>query len=65
MFGQRLANPHILAILGADKQNEVVSGRIVGVKEICDYAQEAEAARKQDELILFAQLCEDVLLELL
>jgi hypothetical protein len=65
MFGQRLANPHILAILGANKQDEVVASGIVGVKEVCDYAQKAEAAREQDELILFAQLCEDVLLEFL
>jgi hypothetical protein len=65
MLGQRLANPHILAVVGADEQYEVVSGSIVGVEEIRYYAQEAEAARKEDELILLAQFVEDVLLKLL
>jgi len=35
------------------------------VEEVCDYAQKAEAARKEDQLILFAQLFEDLLLEFL
>jgi hypothetical protein len=35
------------------------------VEKVRDYAQEAEAARKEDELIFLAQFVEDVLLELL
>jgi hypothetical protein len=41
MLCERLANPHILALVRADKQNEVISGGIVGVEEIRDYAQKA------------------------
>jgi hypothetical protein len=35
------------------------------VEKVGDYAQEAEAARKENELIFLAQFIEDVLLELL
>jgi hypothetical protein len=35
------------------------------VKEVCDYAQQPEAASQDDELIFFAQLFEDILLEFL
>lgn len=54
MLSERFADPHILAFVRADKEDEIVSGSIVGVKEVRDYAQQAEAARKKDELILFA-----------
>ena len=65
MLGQRLTNPHILAVIGSNKEYEVVTSGIVRVEEIGDNAQEAEATRKEDELIFPAQLIEDVLLELL
>jgi hypothetical protein len=65
MLCQRLANPHILAIVGSDEQDEVVSGGIVRVEEVRDYAQQAEAAREDNKLIFLAQLFEDVLLEFL
>lgn len=54
MLCQRLANPHILAIVGSDEQDEVVSGGIVRVEEVRDYAQQAEAAREDDKLIFLA-----------
>jgi hypothetical protein len=62
---ERLANPHILALVCTDEKDEVISGGIVGVEEVCDYAQKAEAAREEDQLILFAQFFEDLLLEFL
>jgi hypothetical protein len=62
---ERLTNPHILSLVCADEQNEVVPGGIIGVEDIRDYAQKAEAAREEDQLILFAQLFEDLLLEFL
>lgn len=65
MLSERLAYPHILTLIRANEQNEVVSSGIVGVKKVRDYAQQAEATRQEDELILFAQLFEDVLLEFL
>ena len=65
MLCERLANPHVLALICADKQYKVVSGGIVGVEKICDYAQKAEAACEEDQLIVFAQLFEDLLLEFL
>ena len=65
MLCERLANPYILALICANKQDEVVAGGIVGMKEVRDYTKQAEAARQKDELILFAQLFEDVLLEFL
>ena len=65
MFGQRLSNPHILAFFGANKQDEIVTGGVVGVKEVRDYAQEAEASREEDKLIFLAQLLENVLLKFL
>jgi hypothetical protein len=37
MFGQRLADPHILAVLGANEQYEVVARGIVGMEEVRDY----------------------------
>lgn len=65
MLGQCLTNPHILAVVGPDEQYEIVSSGIVRVEEIGDYAQKAEAAGEENELIFPAQLIEDVLLELL
>jgi hypothetical protein len=65
MLGQRLANPHILAVVRTDEQYEVVAGGIVGMEEVRDYAQKAKAPREEDELIFLAQLVEDVLLEFL
>lgn len=54
MLSERLANPHILALICTHKQDEVVAGGIVGMKEVRDYAQQAEASREKDKLILFA-----------
>jgi hypothetical protein len=65
VLGQRLANPHIFAIVGADKKYEVASGGVVGMEEVRDYAQQAEAPGEENELIFLAQLVEDVLLEFL
>jgi hypothetical protein len=65
MLSHGLANPHILAIVGPNEQHKIISGGIVRVKEVRDYAQEAEAARKEDELIFLTQFVEDVLLEFL
>jgi hypothetical protein len=65
VLSQRLTNPYILAIVCADEQYKVVSGGIVRVEEVRDYAQEAEAPRQEDELIFFAKLFEDVLLKFL
>ena len=65
MLSERFANPYILAFVCADKDDEVVARGIVGVEEVRDYAQQAEAAREEDQLILFAQLFEDLLLEFL
>jgi hypothetical protein len=62
---QRLADPDIFAVVGAEEQYEIVSGGVVRVEEVRDYAQQAEAARQEDELIFLAQLVEDVLLEFL
>jgi hypothetical protein len=62
---ERFADPYVLTLVCANKQYEVVSSSIVGVEEVRDYAQKAEATRKKDELILIAQLFEDLLLELL
>jgi hypothetical protein len=36
MLGQRLADPHILALVGCDQQNEVVAGGVVRVQEVRD-----------------------------
>jgi hypothetical protein len=65
VLSQRLANPDVLAIVCTDEQYKVVSGGIVRVEEVRDYAQEAEAPRQEDELIFFAKLFEDVLLKFL
>jgi hypothetical protein len=65
VLSQRLTNPYILAIVRANEQYKVVSGGIVRVEEVRDYAQEAEAPRQEDELIFFAKLFEDVLLKFL
>jgi hypothetical protein len=35
------------------------------VEEVRDYAQETEAPRQEDELVILAKLFEDILLELL
>jgi hypothetical protein len=65
VLSQRLANPHILAIIGTDKQYEIISSGVVGVKEVRNYAQQAEAPCQEDQLIFLAQFFEDVLLEFL
>jgi hypothetical protein len=65
VLGQRLSNPHVLAVVGSDEQDEAVAGSIIRVKEVCDYAQQAEAPGQDDELIFLAQLFKDVLLEFL
>jgi len=38
MPSQRFSNPAILAFVGADEDDEIVPGRVVGVQEVCDYA---------------------------
>jgi hypothetical protein len=65
VLGERLANPDILAVVCADKQDQVVPGSVVRMKEVCDDAQKAEASCEQNQLIFVAQLSEDVLLEFL
>jgi len=65
MLGQGFSDPAILAFVGAHEDDEVVAGGIVGVEEVRGYAQEAEATGDDDELILFAKLSKDVLLEFL
>ena len=65
MLGQGLADPDILAIVGPHEEYKVVPDGIVRVEEVRDYAQKAEAAREEDELIFLTQFVEDVLLELL
>jgi hypothetical protein len=54
MLSERFADPHILTFVRAHEDDKVVARGIVGVEEVRDYAQQAEAARKEDELILFA-----------
>jgi hypothetical protein len=53
MLSERLTDPHIFAVVCANKQYEVVTGGIVGVEEIRDYAQQTEAPCEEDELIFF------------
>ena len=65
VFCQGFSNPSILSIVCADDDYQIVSGGIVRVEKVRDYAQEAEAARKEDELIFLAEFFEYFLLELL
>lgn len=65
MFGKRFANPYVLTLFSAYEKYEVITGGIVRVEEVGDDAQEAEAARKYNELIVVSQFLEDVLLEFL
>ena len=62
VLGQRLADPSILAVLGADDDDEVVPGRVVRVQQVGDEAHEAEAAREHNELIFGPELLEERLL---
>ncbi len=43
MLGQRLANPHIFPFIRTNQQDQIVSGGIVRVEEVCDDTQEAQA----------------------
>jgi hypothetical protein len=52
MFRQRLANPAILTLLGANNHDQVVAGRIIGVQEIGDEAHQAQATGKDHQLII-------------
>lgn len=38
MLGQRLADPDIFPVVGADQQDKVVTSGIIGMQEISDYA---------------------------
>jgi hypothetical protein len=65
MLSQRLANPDILAIIGAHEQNQIVAGGVVRMEQVGNDAQQAEPARKEHEFIFLSQFLEDVLLEFL
>jgi hypothetical protein len=65
MFREALSNPAIFALVCAEDDNQIVTSSVVGVQEIRDYAQEADTASKDDELVFFAEFFEDVLLEVL
>ena len=54
MLSERFADPHILAFVRAHEDDKIVARGIVGMEEVCDYAQQAEAALKEAEPILFA-----------
>ena len=65
MLSEGFSDPAILALAGAEDDNEVVAGSIVGVKEVCDYFEKTETARKDDEFVFIAELGEEGLLEFL
>lgn len=56
MFGERLANPGVLPIVGTDNDDQIVPCRIVRMEEVGDEADEGEASRQYDELIFFSEL---------
>jgi hypothetical protein len=62
---ERFSNPIILAIFGADDDDETVSCGIVGMEKIGDDFEETEATGKDDEEIFGAEEVVQILLELL
>jgi hypothetical protein len=64
MLGEGLTHPGILAILGTNDDYQIVPGGIVTVEQVGDQPHEAETAGQNHELILAAQLLEEVLLVL-
>ena len=58
MFGQRLSNPAIFALICAQDDNEVVAGGIVCVKEIGDDLEKAQATSEDDEFIFVPKFVE-------
>jgi hypothetical protein len=62
MFSQCLSNPAIFSLIGSDYDNQIITGRIVGVEEIVDKAHQPEAAGDDDKFIFSAKLLEQVLL---
>lgn len=65
MTRQTLSDPFVLSIICSYHQDEIISGGIIKMKQVCDQAQKPEASSKDDQLILRAQFGEDVLLVLL
>ncbi|KAI6775463.1 hypothetical protein HG530_002221 [Fusarium avenaceum] len=62
MFSQCLSNPAVFSLISSDDNNQIITGRIVGVEEIVDKAHQPEATGDNDKLIFSAKLLEQVLL---
>ena len=62
MFGEGLTDPCVFPVFCTDDDDQVVPCGIVGVGEIGDEADEAQAAGQDDELIILSELLEELLL---
>lgn len=65
MLRECFTNPIIFAVVGADQDNKVVSGSIVGVKEVGDHFEETEAPGEDDEEVFGPEEVVEILLVLL
>jgi hypothetical protein len=62
---ERFSNPIVLAIFGADDDDETVSCGIIGMEKVGDDFEETKATGKDDEEIFGAEEVVQILLELL
>jgi hypothetical protein len=58
MLSESLSYPCIFSIFCVDHDDEVVAGRIVGMKKIRDEPYEAKASCNHDKLILLDEFLE-------
>ncbi|GJC97293.1 hypothetical protein ColKHC_06119 [Colletotrichum higginsianum] len=62
VLSQRLSNPVVFAIIGPDKNNEVVACSVVGMKQIRHEPHQTQTAGEDHQLIFIPQLLEEALL---
>jgi hypothetical protein len=62
---ERFSNPIILAIFGADDDDETIPRSVIGMEKVGDDFKETEATGKNDEEIFGAEEMVQILLELL
>lgn len=63
MFREGFSDPVIFAVVGADEDDEVLAGGIIGVEEVGDEAEEGESAGENQERVRGAEGVESFLLE--
>jgi hypothetical protein len=65
MLRKSLADPAIFSLIGAHDDYKITTGGIIGMKKVDYNPEEAQATGKNEQLVFFPELMEDILLKFL